>query len=173
MTREALTVIARLAILIVCSAAAASTLPAQAAPEPVAVGARVRLTLPDPTPRRFGVFPPERWLVGELVALTPDTLAVRSHPLLSPVAVPRAAVHRLQVSRGAPSRWRSAAGGMIGGALIGLLWGQALYYLDLRGPNFETVGRARIAGAVTGAIVFATAGALYPQERWRNVAFER
>jgi uncharacterized protein YcfJ len=147
----------------------AATLAAQAAPAPVAVGARVRLTLPEPGPRRAGVFPPERWLVGELVAVTADTLAVRPHPLLEPVRVPRSALQRLYVSRGAPSRWRSAADGAVGGALLGVLWGHTLYEMGLHGHRFDSQHRARATGALYGAPTGAFVGALLPTERWRRI----
>ena len=163
----------RLLILASFTGAGPTSLAAQELPVPVAVGARVRLTLPDPTPRRFGVFPPERWLVGELVTLTADTLAIRPHPVLSPIAVPRTVVRRLEISRGVPSRWRSAAAEVVGGALVGLLWGQVLYDAGLRGPHFDSGARARTSGAVWGAGALATMGALFPRERWRGVPLEQ
>ncbi|MGQ0712686.1 MAG: hypothetical protein ACT4PJ_03020 [Gemmatimonadaceae bacterium] len=145
-------------------------LAAQEAPVPVAVGARVRLTLPDLEPR-FGVRPPERWLVGEVVAVTPDTLALRPHPGIGPVAVPRSAIRRVEIGRGA-SRWQSAAGGAVGGAPVGLLWGHVLYDVGLRGPHFDTGARARSSGALWSAVGFTVLGALFPPERWRRVSFE-
>ena len=140
---------------------------------PASVGARVRLTLPEPGPRRFGVRAPEHWLVGELVAVTSDTLAIRPHPLLAPIAVPRTTVRRLEISRGTPSRGRTAAVDAVGGALVGLLWGQLLYDADLRGPRFESGPRARATGAVAGAVGFAALGALFPREHWRRVSLGR
>jgi hypothetical protein len=140
---------------------------------PVPVGARVRVTLPDPAERRFGVRAPEQWLVGELVALTADTLAIRPHPVVPPIAVPRTAVRRLEISRGAPSRWRSAAGEAVGGALVGLLWGHVLYEAGLRGPRFHSGARARLSGTVFGTVGFAVLGALFPREHWRRVSLER
>jgi hypothetical protein len=137
------------------------------------VGARVRVTLPDPAPRRWGVRAPEQWLVGELVALTADTLTIWPHPVLTPIAVPRTAVRRLEISRGAPSRWRSAAREMVGGALLGLLYGHVLYDAGLRGPNFDSGARARVSGTVFGALAFATVGALFPREEWRPIPLER
>ena len=162
----------RLATLAAITVLTTPTLTAQAAPAPVAVGARVMLTLPDPGPHRFGVRPPERWLVGELVAITADTFAVRPHPLLEPVRVPRSILRRLHVSRGAPSRWRSAASGAVGGALIGVLWGHNLYAVGLSGRRFESHAQARATGAVVGATIIAISGALFPTERWRRVPLE-
>lgn len=141
---------------------------AQVAPAPVAVGARVRLTLPEAGPRRFGVVQPERSLVGEVVGVTTDTLTVRPHPLLPPISVPRSAIQRLHISRGA-SRWRSAVEGAIGGALAGMLWGHALYGWDLRSPAFDTQAHARSRGAIAGAVSLAFVQAVFPQERWRRV----
>ena len=162
----------RLATLAAITVLTTATLAAQAAPAPVAVGARVMLTLPDPGPHRFGVRPPERWLVGELVAVTADTLAVRPHPLLEPVRVPRSILRRLHVSRGAPSRWRSAASGAVGGALVGLLWGHGLYDIGLRGRRVESQAQARATGAMFGAPTMAFLGVLFPTERWRRVPLE-
>ena len=161
----------RVAILASFIVTSPFSLVAQEAPVPV--GARVRLTLPDPAPRRFGVRAPERWLVGELVALTADTLAIRPHPVLTPIAVPRTAVRRLEISRGAPSRWRSAAAEAVGGALVGLLWGHVLYDVGLRGPRFDSGARARRSGTVFGAAGFAMLGALFPREHWRRIRLER
>jgi uncharacterized protein YcfJ len=159
-----------LAAIVAATVLTTMSLAAQAAPAPVAVGARVRLTLPEPGQRRFGVRPPERWLVGELVAATADTLAVRPHPLLEPVRVPRSALVRLDVSRGAPSRWQSAASGVVGGALLGVLWGHVLYGYGLHGHRFDSQARARTTGAVFGAATAAFVGV--PTERWRRIALQ-
>ena len=161
----------RAGILACIMLVSALDLAAQEPPAPV--GARVRLTLPEPGPHRFGVRPREQWLVGELVAVTPDTLAIRPHPVLAPIAVPRTTVRRLEISRGAPSRWRTAAVDAVGGALVGLLWGHVLYDADLRGPHFDSGARARATGAVSGAVGFAALGALFPREQWRRVSLGR
>ncbi|HJU68985.1 MAG TPA: hypothetical protein VJ650_12175 [Gemmatimonadaceae bacterium] len=136
---------------------------------PVAVGARVRLTLPEPGDRRFGVFPHERWIVGEVVGVTGETLTVRPHPVLPPIDVPRSAIQRLQVSRGEPSRWRSALQDAVGGAVVGMLWGHVLYDYDLRSGAFDTQAHARSRGAIAGAAGLAFIGALFPREQWRRV----
>jgi hypothetical protein len=159
----------RLAILGAFVLPPMATAAPQSTPAPMGVGARVRLTLPEPGARRFGVLPPERWLVGELVGITAETLTVRPHPLLPPIDVPRSAVQRLHVSRGEPSRWRSALSGAVGGALVGMLWGRMLYDFDLRSSRFDTQAHARSRGAVAGAVGFAFLGALLPHERWRRV----
>jgi uncharacterized protein YcfJ len=132
----------------------------------------VRLTFPDPGPRRFGVVRPERWLVGEVVALTADTLAVRPHPLLPPVGVPRSALRRIEVSRGSPSRWWNAGSGAVEGTLLGVLWGHILYDAGVQGRGFATQAQARAHGAVVGAVTGALARALFPYERWRRVPLE-
>ena len=161
----------RIGILACVMLMSALGLPAQELPVPVS--ARVRLTLPEPGPRRFGVHAPERWLIGELVSVTSDTFAIRPHPVLAPIAVPRAAVHRLEISRGAPSRWRTAAVDAVGGAIVGLMWGHGLYDAGLRGPRFDSGARARATGAVYGAVGLATLGALFPREQWRRVSLGR
>ena len=149
--------------------ASATTLSTQEVPSPVAVGSRVQLTLTDPSPDRFGVHPPEKWLVGELVRITADTLTVRPHPRLGAVDVSRDAIQRLAVSRGSPSRWRSAAAGAMWGALLGTFWGYLLYDVGLRGPNFDTGAHSRSSGALVGALTIGATSALFPTERWRNV----
>ncbi len=156
------------AIALAFGIVATATAPAQVTPAPVAVGARVRLTLPEPGPHRFGVIARERSLIGEVVSVTSETLTVRPHPLLPPVDVPRSAVQRLHVSRGT-SRWRSAASGVVGGALLGALWGQVLHGLELRSSSFDTGAHARSRGAILGAATFALSGALFPRESWRRV----
>ncbi len=162
------TFLRRLAIVAAFTIPTIASAAAQAPPAPVAVGARVRLTLPEPGPRRFGVIPPERSLVGEVVGITAETLTVRPHPLVSAIDVPRALVQRVHVSRGT-SRWRSAGSGAIGGALVGMLWGHTLYAWDLRSSAFDTQAHARSRGAIAGAVSLAVVQAIFPQERWRRV----
>lgn len=106
------------------------------------------------------------------VPVSADTLAVRPHPLLEPVRVPRSALVRLDVSRGAPSRWQSAASGVVSGALLGVLWGHVLYDYGLHGHRFDSQAQARATGAVFGAATGAFVGALVPTERWRRIPLQ-
>jgi len=85
------------------------------------------------------------------------------------LAIPRAAVRRLDVSRGVSpgeSMIERAAGGAIGGAILfGLL-------NDPRrsgGPHYRTDWRAAGVGAAWGAGIGAVVGLAWPYERWRRV----
>jgi hypothetical protein len=131
-------------------------------------GVRYRVTLPE-FPNRPGHQPrEERHLAGELVARRADSLVLRPHPLTGEVAVPLAAVTRLERSRGV-SRAASAIEGAIGGAFVSGLAGWGLYERDLRGPGYNTRGQAIGTSAAIGAATGLLVGLLFPMEKWRRV----
>ena len=123
-------------------------------------GARIRITLPDSarqTPLTLRI----QTVVGTFARTTSDTLWLQvGGP--DTVRVPRAALRRVEVSRGV-SRARSALEFGFGtGLAIGLASHAGAYGDDHRGDD------AIVIGAVT-AVVGAVIGALRPYERWRRV----
>lgn len=155
-----------------------AALPAQAPdsggttwPPPVAAGTRVRLAL-----GRAGACPDhfaERWcrIAGEVVAVTPDSVYLRVHPAMGPAPVARAAVRRLEVSRGR-SQWRTVLELATKGTLWGALGGNAMH--DFRVGNFASRTRldAIRVGAALGAATGAYLGLFERREHWRRVEWQ-
>src|SRR4051812_47588017 len=92
-------------------------------PPEVQVGARVRVWLPEPNRQMDG--PVRRQLLrGTVDQVEADTLWLAVPGVAGEVAISRAAVRRLDVSRGRPSRFGSAVERAVGGAFVGaLFWG--------------------------------------------------
>ena len=132
-----------------------------ASAQPVATGARVRVTTVD-NPLA---------VIGELVAVNDSALLVRRQIDSSDVSIPRSLVHRLEVSRGT-SRGASARKG----ALIGLAIGGVVGFLageDCSSEDFICLDRGSTAAigmmsgvSIGGLIGLVTGGA----ERWRDAA---
>ena len=123
-------------------------------------GARVRITLPDSarqTPLTLRV----QSVIGTVARTTSDTLWLQVASR-DTVRVPRAALRRVEVSRGV-SRARSALEFGFGiGLGVGLASAFGAYGDDHRGDD------AIVIGAVTAAFG-GVLGALRPYERWRRV----
>jgi hypothetical protein len=85
------------------------------------------------------------------------------------LAIPRASVRRLDVSRGV-SRGASAVERAVGGAVGGAV-SFALLNDPRRsgGPHYRTDWRAAGAGAAWGAGIGAALGLIWPHERWHRV----
>jgi hypothetical protein len=121
-------------------------------------GARVRITLPDSV-RQAPLIPKTRILIGSLVRATTDTIWV---DVAGPdtLRLPRAALRRIDVSRGV-SRARSAAEqGLFVGAMVGLL---------RVSTDDGEVHRRAIGFAALGAAFGGVLGAWQPYEHWRAV----
>jgi len=156
------------------SLTAAVTLAAPAAAQQVALepGQRVLLVL---TPQRdVEGFTPGQELRGTLTEATADSLTLRLHPGAGPVRVARSAVRRTYVSRGVPSRARSAVLFATGGAAVGALYG-AMYEPRQHSAVFSNRSDAQgaLIGAGLGAAGGVVVGALYPRERWTRVRAPR
>ena len=135
---------------------------------PVAVGDRVRIGLPpggNDEHRPFLFAPSRENLDGRVVRQTSDSLYVRQHPDLMPVAVSQASARTLYVTRGR-SRTRSAMRNAIFGAIAGV----TLAYVAQRGPSSE---QSRVdfyaPPAAGGAALGIVHGVLSPTEFWRRV----
>jgi hypothetical protein len=142
-------------------------------PAEVQVGARVRLWLPEAHRQAEG--PARRQLLrGTIDALSGDTLRLAVPGAVGALAIPRASVRRLEVSRGRPSRPVSAAERAVGGAIGGAVsWALLNDPRRTGGPHYRTDWRAAGVGAAWGAGIGALTGLLFPYERWRRVRLPR
>jgi hypothetical protein len=129
--------------------------------QPVATGARVRVTTAD-NPSA---------VVGELVAVNDSALLVRRQVDSNDVSIPRSLVHRLEVSRGTSRGTSARRGALIGlaiGGMVGFLAGE-----DCSSEDFICFDRGSTAAigmasgvSIGGLIGLVTGGA----ERWRDTA---
>jgi len=137
-------------------------------PAEIRPGTRVRVWIPEPT--RQEQEPARRQLLrGTVESVDGGILRLEVPGTAGSLAIPRAAVRRLDVSRGVSpgaSMIERAAGGAIGGAIMfGLL-------NDPRrtgGPHYRTDWRAAGVGAAWGGSIGAVVGLIWPYERWRRV----
>jgi hypothetical protein len=145
--------------------AAARPLAAQFPPD-VAVGARVRVALPDSLRQAWA--PREQWLRGEVTTLAGDTLYLRLQGAAAPVPIRRAAIKRIDRSLGVPSRAESALRGAVAWAVwFGLNWA-TIRHADGDG-SWRRFGDDLVEGAAYGAGAGFILGAIFPTERWRRV----
>jgi hypothetical protein len=150
---------------------APTPLPAQF-PADVRVGARVRLWLPEPHRQAEG--PARRQLLrGTVEGIAADTLQLAVPGAVGAIAVPRASVRRLEVSRGV-SRPATAAERAVGGAIGGAVtWALMNDPRRSGGPHYRTDWRAAGVGGAWGAGIGALSGILFPHEWWRRVRLPR
>jgi hypothetical protein len=143
-------------------------------------GQRVRVSAPD-------VFVVQS--IGVLGALTTDSVVLLFEPYRR-VAIPRAAVRVIEVSRGRVSSMGPAAGvGAVAGAVIGALIAQSTYKDPCGGAadtSFAKVGcqllsttqgEATVGGALLGCLAGGLGGLLIGSalatERWERVPLDR
>jgi hypothetical protein len=137
-------------------------------PSEVHSGARVRVWLPEPARQPQG---PERrqLLRGTVESVDMSILNLRVPGTAGALAIPRAAVRRLDISRGVSrpiSAVERAVGGAIGGAVL-----MALLNDPHRsgGPHYHTDWRAAGVGAAWGGGIGALVGLVFPYEHWQRV----
>ena len=142
---------------------AAAQFPAEVQP-----GTRVRVWIPE-TVRQEQAPEHRQVLRGIVESAEGSTLRLRVPGTAGSLAIPRASVRRLDVSRGVSrgaSMVERAVGGAIGGAI-------AFAHLnDPRrsgGPHYRTDWRAAGVGAALGAGIGGFVGLVWPYERWRRV----
>ncbi len=142
-------------------------------PSDVQVGSRVRIWLPEPHRQQDG--PWNRQLLrGYVESVTPDTLRLTVPGAFGAVAVPRASMRRLELSRGEPSRVASAFERAVGGAIGGaILWAVTNDSRNASGPNYQSDWEAAGVGAAWGAGAGALVGIIFPHERWRRLSLGR
>ena len=136
-------------------------------PAEIQSGMRVRVWIPETTRQEEG--PNRKQLLRGTVESVDGSLRLRVPGTAGSLAIPRASVRRLDVSRGVSrgaSMVERAVGGAIGGAIAFALLN------DPRrsgGPHYRTDWRAAGVGAAWGAGIGAVVGLIWPHERWRRV----
>jgi len=148
---------AALALAGICSALDAQA-PDTAQPPVAVAGMRVRLW--EQAARDLSMP-----VVGNLASIRPDSVDIRPDGSETAIAVPRAAVTRVETSLGPHSAsrssaaWMGAAVGGLGGAILGVIAG------NISRHNAAKLG---IGGALVGAGGGAAIGANWPGEAWRR-----
>ena len=137
-------------------------------PEEVRPGMRVRVWLPEA--RRQQQAPERRQLLRGTVESTDGSiLRLNVSGTSGSLAIPRASIIRMDVSRGVnplASAFENAAGGALGGAITFALMN------DPRrrgGPHYKRDWRAAGVGAAWGASIGGVLGLIFPHEQWRRV----
>ena len=159
-----------IAALLVLAIAGPETLAAQATTT-LAPGARVRITSAGSQPR-----------IGTVVSGTADTLRVRWPQVANDVAIPVAAMSRLEVSTGRHRRVAKGAGlGVLAGGATGVLVGALSYKpcdsTEFLGCFLEPRSRTQaaswggLAGGALGLVVGSLAG-LARHESWQRLSLD-
>ena len=139
----------------------------------VAVGARVRVWVPEPWLQDGGPWKRQQ-LRGTVTAVGSDTLQLSIPGTEGTVAVARGSIRRLDVSRGRPSRVASAFERAFGGAIVGAAAAALRNDPDSdQWPNSSSDWRAAGQGAIYGAAFGAAIGLIFPTERWRRIKLPR
>jgi hypothetical protein len=149
--------------LVITPAYAVAQFPAEVQP-----GTRVRVWIPETI--RQEQAPEHRQVVrGTVESADGSILRVRVPGTSGSLAIPRAMVRRLDVSRGVSrgaSMFERAAAGAIGGAITFALLNDPK---RTGGPHYRTDWRAAGVGAGWGAGIGAVVGFVWPYERWGRV----
>ena len=129
---------------------------------------RVRVWIPETARQQDG--PNRRQLLrGTVESVDGSSLRLRVPGTAGSLAIPRASVRRLDVSRGV-SRGASAVERAIGGAIGGAITLAVLNDPNRRGgPHYRTDWRAAGVGAAWGGAAGAVFGLIWPYERWSRV----
>ena len=137
-------------------------------PSEVQSGARVRVWLPEPALQEQG--PMRRQLLRGTVQSVDRTMLNLSVPgTAGTLAIPRAAVRRLDVSRGVSrpvSMVERAVGGAIASAITLALMNDPH---RSHAPHYRTDWQAAGVGAAWGGGVGAVIGLIWPYEHWKRV----
>jgi hypothetical protein len=137
-------------------------------PNEVQPQTRVRVWVPEPARQEEG--PHRRQLLrGTVESVDGSILRLRVPGTAGALAISRASVRRLDISRGVSrgaSMVERAVGGAIGGAILFALLNDP----DRSGgPHYRTDWRAAGVGAAWGGGIGALAGLAFPHEHWRRV----
>ena len=155
--------LAVVSLLLAVPCVAAAQFPAEVQP-----GTRVRVWIPEAARQNEGPYR-RQLLRGNVESVDGSTLRLRIPGSANALAIPRASVRRLDISRGVDrgaSMIERAAGGAIGGAITFALLN------DPRrrgGPHYRTDWRAAGVGAAWGGGIGAVIGLAFPHERWHRV----
>jgi hypothetical protein len=137
-------------------------------PAEVQPGTRVRVWVPEPARQNEGPYH-RQLLRGTVESVDGGTLRLRIPGSANSLAIPRASVRRLDISRGVDrgaSMIERAAGGAIGGAITFALMNDPK---RTGGPHYKRDWRAAGVGASWGAGIGAVIGLIFPHESWRRV----
>lgn len=158
-------------LLLVCALSvflnSTATCQTPVASAPLEIGTRVRVSSSTP-----GLFRSPR--VATVLAEQGDTLSLRPEGTQDSLALPLGSITRLEVSAGTGSRVGRGMGlGLLGGAVIGAVWGAASY-----GPCGCDVPLSRgghaalggLGGGLIGLFVGGFIGAGLETENWKGVA---
>lgn len=142
-------------------------------PDHVQSGARVRVWVPEPYTQEQGPWRRQQ-LRGTIADVVGDTIRLSVPGTDGTLAVPRASIRRLDVSRGKPSRAATAFERAVGFAIVGAI----SVALDndpnsSEWPKYRRDWRAAEEGAKWGAALGAVVGFAWPTERWRRVRLPR
>lgn len=154
--------------IVTCLLLAAPGLADAQFPAEVQPGTRVRVWIPEPTRQDEGPYH-RQLLRGTVESVDGGTLRLRIPGSANSLAIPRASVRRLDVSRGVDrgaSMIERAAGGAIGGAISFALLNDPR---RTGGPHYKRDWRAAGVGASWGAGIGAVVGLIFPHESWRRV----
>jgi hypothetical protein len=136
-------------------------------PAEVQPGTRVRVWIPEANRQEQG--PNRRQQLRGTVESVDGTLRLKIPGAANSLAIPRASVRRLDVSRGV-SRGASMVERAVGGALSGAITLVVLNDpLRSRWPHYRTDWRAAGVGAAWGGGIGAVVGLIWPYERWHRV----
>lgn len=105
-------------------------------------------------------------LIGEVLAVTADSVTLQLHAGTSPIAVEIASIRWLERSLGRPSAGASA---LRQGALVGTAAAVEVPIYDSDDPIFDSVGQAALIGAAVGTAAGMIIGAIFPRERWERI----
>lgn len=154
-------------LLALCLLAAPPSAAAQF-PASVHTGTRVRVWIAEPYRQQEG--PVRRQLLrGTVESVVGEDLRLTVPGTSGALAVPRATIRRLDVSRGVSrgaSMIERAVGGAIGGAVLFALMNDPN---RSGGPHYRTDWRAAGVGAAWGGGIGAVLGVVFPHESWRRV----
>ena len=154
-------------LIVICLFLATPGLAGAQFPAEVQPGARVRVWIPETARQEQG--PDRRQLLRGTVESVDGALLLRVPGTTGSLAIQRASVRRLDVSRGV-SRGASMVERAVGGAIAGAI---TLAFMNdpqrANGPHFRTDWEAAGVGAAFGAGFGAVVGLTWPYERWRRV----
>jgi hypothetical protein len=134
----------------------------------IGIGERIRVIAPGISNSK---------LVGALAALNGDTLFLqkKNSTSPSPLAIPLAAITRLEVNRGKGSRWKN----ILTGSAIGFLAAIPATWIVLKAEGgSEEIGVDKvIVGSLLfspgGIILGGAVGSLFPREQWKDMPLDR
>jgi hypothetical protein len=134
---------------------------AQSSPQ-LEAGDRVRVRVETPSGSRTY----RQTIVGELLAVSADSLTIRIHPGSTPFAISVAAIDKLERSYGVPTTGQRA---LLMGVLTGAFGAVEAPMNDRAEGRTLSVEQSMLLGGAIGTVIGAALGALRPVEHWERV----